>query len=43
MSNFQKSKSPPTGRSHLRPAHPSSFEIQLELDRGLSRMQISTA
>src|ERR1700750_2408858 len=28
---FSESKSPPTGGSHLPHAHPSSFEIQVEL------------
>jgi hypothetical protein len=34
MSNFQNPKVPPTGGSHLPLAHPSSFEVQVELDHG---------
>jgi hypothetical protein len=31
---FSESNSPPYGGSHLPLAHPSSFEIQVELDHG---------
>ena len=34
MTEIAKRKVPPTGGSHLPHAHPSSFEIQLELDQG---------
>jgi hypothetical protein len=34
MSNFQNPKVPPTGGSDLPHAHPSSFEIQVELGHG---------
>ena len=34
MSNFQNPKVPVPGGSHLPYAHPSSFEIPLELDHG---------
>ena len=34
MSNFRNSRVSPTGGSHLPHAHPSSFEIQVEIDHG---------